>query len=204
MTAHLRPALVLLLLFTLLTGIAYPLAMTGIAQAVFPSNANGSLIEKDGKVVGSTLIGQTFTDAKYFWPRPSATSAADPNDPTKTVAAPYNAAASSGSNKGPTSKDLLDRVAEDVARLKESAGGQPIPVDAVTASGSGLDPHISPAFAELQVARVAKARGLDEAHVRAAVALHTEGRILGLLGEPTVNVLLVNLALDSLAGTVAR
>lgn len=201
MTAHLRPALVLLVLFTLLTGLAYPLAMTGIAQAVFPSQANGSLIERNGKVVGSSLIGQTFTDAKYFWPRPSATSAADPNDPTKTVSSPYNAAASSGSNKGPTSKGLLERVMGDVARLKESAGNKPIPVDSVTASGSGLDPHISPAFADLQVARVAKARGLSEAQVRAVVAQNIEGRALGLLGEPTVNVLMANLALDGLART---
>ncbi len=196
MTAHLRPALVLLVLFTLLTGLAYPLAMTGIAQAVFPSKANGNLIERNGKVIGSSLIGQNFTDAKYFWPRPSATSAADPNDPAKTVSSPYNAAASSGSNKGPTAKDLIERVGEDVAKLKDSAGGRPIPVDAVTASGSGLDPHISPAFADLQIARVARARGLSEAQVRAVVAQHTEGRALGLLGEPTVNVLLLNLALD--------
>lgn len=196
MVAHLRPAFVLFLLLSVLTGLIYPLAITGIAQAVFPANANGSLIEKGGKVVGSSLIGQNFTDAKYFWPRPSATSAADPNDPTKTVSAPYNAAASSGSNKGPTSKDLLDRVAEDVAKLKESAVGRPIPVDAVTASGSGLDPHISPEHAELQIARVAKARGLSEERVRQIVAQHTSGRVLGVLGEPTVNVLALNLALD--------
>ena len=196
MTAHLRPALVLIVLFTLVTGLVYPLAMTGIAQAVFPSSANGSLIERNGKVIGSALIGQNFTDAKYFWPRPSATSAADPNDPTKSVSSPYNAAASSGSNKGPTAKDLIQRVGEDVAKLKEIAPGRSIPVDAVTASGSGLDPHISPAYAELQVARVAKARGLGEAQVRAIVAQHTQGRVLGLLGEPAVNVLLLNLALD--------
>jgi potassium-transporting ATPase KdpC subunit len=204
MIAHLRPALVLMVLFTLLTGLIYPLAITGIAQAVFPSIANGSLIERDGKVVGSSLIGQSFTDAKYFWPRPSATSGADPNDPAKTVSSPYNAAASSGSNKGPTAKDLLERVADDVARLKETASGQPIPVDAVTASGSGLDPHISPAHAELQVVRVAKARGLSEVQVRAVVAQHTNGRVLGLIGEPTVNVLLINLALDGLARGGAR
>jgi K+-transporting ATPase ATPase C chain len=196
MTAHIRPALVLLVLFTLLTGIAYPLAITGIAQAVFPTQANGSLIERDGKIVGSSLIGQNFTDAKYFWPRPSATSAADPNDPTKTVSSPYNASASSGSNKGPTAKDLIERVSEDVARIKQADGDRPVPVDAVTASGSGLDPHISPDYAELQVARVAKARGIGEAQVRAVVLRYTEGRGLGLLGEPTVNVLLVNLALD--------
>jgi K+-transporting ATPase ATPase C chain len=197
MVAQLRPALVLFVLFSVLTGLIYPLAITGIAQAVFPSKANGSLIERDGKVIGSSLIGQSFTDAKYFWSRPSATSAADPNDPTKTVSAPYNAAASSGSNKGPTAKDLIERVAEDVAKLKESAGGKPVPADAVTASGSGLDPHISSAFAELQVARVAKARGLGEDRVRAIVARHTAGRSLGFLGETTVNVLAVNLDLDA-------
>lgn len=199
MTAHIRPAFVLLVLFTLLTGIAYPLAVTGVAQAVFPAQANGSLIERDGKVVGSSLIGQNFTDPKYFWPRPSATSATDPNDPTKTVASPYNAAASSGSNKGPTAKDLMDRVSGDVARIKQADGDRSVPVDAVTASGSGLDPHISPAYAELQVPRVARARGLGEAEVRAVVAWYTAGRTLGFLGEPTVNVLRLNLALDDLA-----
>jgi K+-transporting ATPase ATPase C chain len=199
MTAHIRPALVLFVLFTLLTGIAYPLAVTGVAQAVFSAQASGSLIERDGKVVGSSLIGQTFTDPKYFWPRPSVTSAADPNDPTKTVASPYNAAASSGSNKGPTAKDLMERVSGDVARIKQADGDRPVPVDAVTASGSGLDPHISPDYADLQVARVARARGVNEAWVRAVVARYTEGRTLGLLGEPTVNVLRLNLALDDLA-----
>jgi K+-transporting ATPase ATPase C chain len=196
MSAHLRPALVLVVLFTLLAGLVYPLAMTGIAQAVFPASANGNLIERDGKVVGSELIGQNFTDARYFWPRPSATTATDPNDPTKTVPAPYNGAASSGSNKGPTAKDLIERVAGDVAKLKETAGDRPIPVDAVTASGSGLDPHISPAYADLQVARVARARGMDEAPIRALVARNTEGRVLGLIGEPVINVLGLNLALD--------
>lgn len=198
MVAHLRPALVLLVLLATLTGLIYPLAMTGIAQALFPASANGSLVERDGKVVGSALIGQSFTDARYFWPRPSATSAADPEDPTKTVSSPYNAASSSGANKGPTSKDLIERVAEDVAKLKDTAAGRPIPVDAVTASGSGLDPHISPAYAELQVARVARARGIGEQTVRALVAQHTKGRMLGVLGEPRVNVLMLNLALDAL------
>jgi K+-transporting ATPase ATPase C chain len=197
MASQLRPALVLFVLFSILTGLIYPLAMTGIAQLIFPARANGSLIEKDGKVIGSSLIGQNFTDAKYFWPRPSATTAADPNDSTKTIPAPYNASASSGSNKGPTAKDLMERVGEDVAKLKESVGDRPIPADAVTASGSGLDPHISPEYADLQVARVAKARGLGEDQVRAIVARHTEGRTFGLLGETTVNVLAVNLALDS-------
>jgi len=197
MAAQLRPALVLFVLFSILTGLIYPLAITGIAQLVLPGKANGSLIEKDGKVVGSSLIGQNFTDAKYFWSRPSATTTADPNDSTKTIAAPYNASASSGSNKGPTAKDLMERVAEDVAKLKDTAGGKPIPVDAVTASGSGLDPHISPDYAALQVSRVAKARGLGEDQVRAIVARHIEGRTLGILGETTVNVLAVNLDLDA-------
>jgi K+-transporting ATPase ATPase C chain len=197
MVAQLRPALVLFVLFSVLTGLIYPLAITGIAQLVFPAQANGSLIEKDGQVVGSSLIGQTFTDAKYFWSRPSATTTADPADSTKTIAAPYNAGASSGSNKGPTAKDLIERVGEDVAKLKRSAGGKPIPADAVTTSGSGLDPHISPAYAELQVSRVAKARGLGEDQVRAIVARHTAGRALGFLGEATVNVLAVNLDLDA-------
>jgi K+-transporting ATPase ATPase C chain len=200
MSAHLRPALVLLVLLAVVTGLIYPLAMTGIAQVLFPATANGSLIERNGRIVGSELIGQPFADAKYFWPRPSATTAADPNDPAKTVAAPYNAAASSGSNKGPTSKDLIERVSADVAKLKDAAAGKPIPVDAVTASGSGLDPHISPAYAEFQVARVAKARGLPEQQVRELVARHTDGRILGLLGEPRVNVLRLNLALDGAGG----
>jgi K+-transporting ATPase ATPase C chain len=197
MVAQLRPALVLFLLFSVLTGLLYPLAMTGIGQLVFPANAKGSLIEKDGKVIGSSLIGQNFTDPKYFWPRPSATTTTDPNDPTKTIANPYDATSSSGSNKGPTSKDLMERVAGDVTKLRETAGDKPIPVDAATASGSGLDPHISPAYAELQVPRVAKARGLGEDQVRAVVARHTAGRILGILGEPTVNVLAINLDLDA-------
>ena len=197
MLVHLRPALVLFVLFSVLTGLVYPLAMTGIAQLVFPAQADGSLIEKDGKVIGSSLIGQNFTDTKYFWPRPSATTTTDPNDPTKSVAAPYNASSSSGSNKGPTAKDLMERVAGDVAKLKESVGDKPIPADAVTTSGSGLDPHISPAYAALQVPRVAKARGLGEDQVRAIVARHTEERTLGVLGESTVNVLAINLDLDA-------
>jgi potassium-transporting ATPase KdpC subunit len=197
MVALVRPAFVLFVLLSVLTGLVYPLAMTGIAQLVFPAQANGSLIEKDGKVVGAALIGQSFTDAKYFWPRPSATTAADPNDAAKTIAAPYNAASSSGSNKGPTAKDLMERVAEDMARLTDTASGRPIPADAVTASGSGLDPHISPAYADLQVARVAKARGLSENKLRAIVARHTQERTLGVLGERTVNVLMLNLALDA-------
>jgi K+-transporting ATPase ATPase C chain len=197
MFAHLRPALVLLLLFSALTGLVYPLAMTGVAQVAFPWLANGSLVERDGKVVGSALIGQAVSDPRYFWPRPSATTGPDPADPTKTAPTPYNAANSGGSNLGPTSKALIERVSEDVGRLKDQNGGGQIPIDAVTASGSGLDPHISPAYAELQVARVAKVRGLSERQVRDIVARHTEGRTFGLLGEPRVNVLLLNLALDS-------
>jgi potassium-transporting ATPase KdpC subunit len=204
MLSHIRPALVLLVLFSALTGLAYPLAITGIAGAVFPAQASGSLIVRDGKVIGSSLIGQNFTEAKYFHGRPSATSDTDPNDPTKTVSAPYNAAASSGSNKGPTSKDLIERVQGDIAALKDEAKGRAIPIDAVTTSASGLDPHITPAYAEFQIARVAAARKLDEAQVRALVARLTEGRDLGVLGEPRVNVLRLNLALDQLAATPVR
>jgi potassium-transporting ATPase KdpC subunit len=203
MLAHVRPALVLLVLFSALTGLVYPLAITGIAGAVFPAQANGSLIVRDGKVIGSSLIGQNFTEAKYFHGRPSATSDTDPNDPTKTVSVPYNAAASSGANKGPTSKDLIERVQGDIAALKDEAHGRPIPIDAVTTSGSGLDPHITPAYAEFQIARVAAARKLDEAQLRALVARHTEGRQLGVLGEPRVNVLQLNLALDRLTADKA-
>lgn len=204
MLGQFRPALVLLTLFTLLTGLAYPLAMTGIAQALFPAAANGSLIVREGHVVGSSLIGQSFSEARYFWPRPSATTAPDPADATKTVAAPYNAAASSGSNKGPTAADLLERIAADVARLKGTASAQAIPVDAVTASGSGLDPHISPAFARFQVARVAAARGIPEARVAELVERFTSPRTLGILGEPRVNVLELNLALDEIGSAAGR
>ena len=199
MSLHLRPALVLLLLLSILTGLVYPLVMTGIAQVAFPWTANGSLVMRDGKVVGSALIGQSFTDPRYFWPRPSATTGPDPKDPAKTVAVPYNAAASGGSNLGPTSKALVDRVAADVARLRPLAPGRPVPVDAVTASASGLDPHITPAYAALQIGRVAVARGLDERQVEDLVARHTEERSLGVLGERRINVLALNLALDSLA-----
>jgi potassium-transporting ATPase KdpC subunit len=184
---QLRPALVSLVLLTLLTGVAYPLLVTLVAQVVFPSQANGSLIEKDGKVIGSRLIGQPFDDPKYFWSRPSA-----------TVPFPYNAAASSGSNQGPTNpaftKAVQDRV--DALRAADPGNTAPVPVDLVTASASGLDPHISPAAALYQVTRVAKARNLDEAKVRQLVAQHIEGRQLGFLGEPCVNVLALNLALD--------
>ena len=203
MIAQFRPALVLLILFTALTGLAYPLAITGIAQAVFPDQAHGSLVARDGKVIGSSLIGQNFTQGKYFWPRPSATTGPDPKDPTKTVAEPYNAAASGGSNLGPTSKVLMARIAADVARLRGGAQDRAVPVDLATASASGLDPDISPAAAAFQVARVAKARNLPETDVRALVARLTEGRTLGFLGEPRVNVLRLNLTLDDLAARAA-
>lgn len=195
MLQHLRPALVLTLLFTLLTGVAYPLAITGFAAVVFPQQAQGSLVKRDGNVVGSSLVGQAFTTDRYFHPRPSATSAADPMDASKTIEAPYNAANSSGSNLGPLSQKLIDRVAGDADRLK-SAGARDAPADAVTTSASGLDPDISPAFAALQVSRVASARGLPEERVRALVEARTEQRLFGLIGEPRVNVLLLNLALD--------
>lgn len=193
MLRHFRASIVMLALMTALLGIAYPLAMVGVAGAAFPGQAGGSLIQKDGKVVGSSLIGQSFAGETYFHGRPSATTDSDPADSTKTVAAPYNAANSMGSNLGPTSKALIDRVKEDADRL-----GKGVPVDLVTTSGSGLDPHISPEAAAWQVARVAKARGLPEAEVRALVAQHTEGRMYGLLGEPRINVLQLNLALDAL------
>ncbi len=196
MLREIRPAIVLLVALTVITGLAYPLAMTGIAGVLFPRQAQGSLIEKDGKVVGSALIGQEFKDDKYFHGRPSATTAPDPNDSTKTVPAPYNAANSGGSNLGPTSKALADRLKEDVDKLKAENPGQPVPVDLVTTSGSGLDPDISPDAALFQVPRVAKARNLPEDAVKQLVASHTEGRLLGLLGEPRVNVLALNLALD--------
>ncbi|MCC8430879.1 potassium-transporting ATPase subunit KdpC [Reyranella aquatilis] len=194
MLRHFRASVVMLLLMTVLLGIAYPLAMVGVAGAAFPGQAGGSLVEKDGKVVGSTLIGQSFTGEGYFHGRPSATTDTDPADSAKTVAAPYNAANSAGSNLGPTSKALIDRVKEDADRL-----GKGVPVDLVTTSGSGLDPHVSPAAAAWQIARVARARGLREIEVQALVNQYTEGRMYGLLGEPRINVLQLNLALDGLA-----
>lgn len=197
MLHQLRPALVLLAIFASLLGLAYPYAVTGIAQALLPAQANGSLIEKDGQVIGSTLIGQNFTDAKYFWPRPSATLGPDPEDSTKSVSAPYNASASSGSNLGPTSQALADRLGEDVARFKQ--GETPVPTQLATASASGLDPHISPQAALYQLPRVAAARGLAEADLRALVASHAEERVLGLVGEPRINVLVLNLALDAMS-----
>jgi K+-transporting ATPase ATPase C chain len=204
MLSHLRPALVLLVLFSVLTGLVYPLAITGIAGVAFPAQANGSLIVRDGKIVGSSLIGQNFTGAKYFHGRPSATSDTDPNDATKTVPSPYNAAASTGANKGPTSQDLIARVQGDLDALKGEAKGRAIPIDAVTTSASGLDPHITPAYADFQVARVAAARNLREVQVRDLVSHMTEGRTFGVLGEPRVNVLRLNLALDQLAAAPLR
>jgi len=198
MLKEIRPAIVMIVLLTIVTGLVYPLAMTGIAQVLFPRQANGSLIVKDGKVLGSELIGQNFADARYFHGRPSATSDTDPNDATKTVPAPYNAANSSGSNAGPTSKALIERIQGDVEKLKAENPNAPVPVDLVTTSGSGLDPHITPAAAYFQVPRVAKARGLPEARVQELVTQNIEGRFLGVLGERRVNVLQLNMALDAL------
>src|SRR5277367_2088628 len=199
MLREIRPAIVVLLALTLITGLAYPLAMTGIAQALFPNQAQGSLIERDGAVVGSALIGQQFISDKYFHGRPSATTAPDPNDSTKTVPAPYNAANSGGSNLGPSNKALIDRVQGDIDTLKKENPSAPVPIDLVTTSASGLDPDISPDAALFQVPRVAKARNLAEDRIRQLVSDHIQGRLLGLLGEPRVNVLLLNLALDRLA-----
>ncbi len=199
MFREIRPAIVVLVALTLITGLVYPLVMTGIAEVVFPRQAQGSLIERDGHIVGSALIGQDFTGAKYFHGRPSATTAPDPKDPSKTVAAPYNAANSGGSNLGPSNKALIDRVKGDLDKLKKENPSAPVPADLVTTSGSGLDPDISPEAALFQVPRVAKARNLAEDRVRQLVGDHVEGRFLGLLGEPRVNVLQLNLALDRLS-----
>jgi K+-transporting ATPase ATPase C chain len=198
MLKEVRPAIIMVILLTLITGLVYPLAMTGIAGVIFPYQAQGSLIEKDGKVVGSALIGQIFANDKYFHGRPSATNAPDPKDPTKTVDAPYNATNSMGSNLGPTNKALIDRIKGQVEELKKENASVSVPMDMVTTSGSGLDPHISPEAAYFQVPRVAKARGLPEARVRTLVDGQIEGRTFGLLGEPRVNVLDLNLALDAL------
>src|SRR5581483_9403427 len=198
MLQQIRPALLMIVVMTVLTGLVYPLGITGLAQLLFPSQANGSLIaDKDGKVIGSALIGQSFTDAKYFHGRPSATTDTDPNDATKTVPAPYNAANSSASNLAPTSQALVDRVKDDAEKLK-AENEKPIPVDLVTTSASGLDPDITPAGAYFQVPRVAKARGIPEEKVRELVDAQIDGRTLGILGEPRVNVLRLNLALDEL------
>src|ERR1700716_155228 len=199
MLKEIRPAMVLIVALTLITGVAYPLAMTGIARVVFPTQAQGSLVERDGKVVGSELIGQEFTSEGYFHGRPSATVAPDPNDSTKTVPAPYNAANSGGSNLGPTNKALIERLQGDVDKLKDENPSAQVPIDLVTTSGGGLDPHISPAAALFQVPRVAKARNMPEDQVRQLVDEHVEGRTFGLLGEPRVNVLALNLALDRAA-----
>jgi len=197
MLMHLRPAVVLLALFIGLTGLAYPLSVTGIAQIAMPRLANGSLIEKGGTVIGSELIGQNFADAKYFHSRPSATSAADPADSTKTIDAPYNASNSSGSNLGPLSQKLVDRVKSDTEALRADGVETPFPADSVTTSASGLDPHISPDNAFRQVERVAKARGLTAEKVKNLVTTRIEGRMFGLIGEPRVNVLALNLALET-------
>lgn len=196
MLKEIRPAIVVLIALTVITGLAYPLAMTGLANVIFPVQAQGSLIEKNGQVVGSSLIGQSFTQDRYFHGRPSATTAADPNDATKTVPAPYNAANSSGSNLGPTSQALNDRVKADVEKLRAENPSMPVPADLVTTSGSGLDPDISPESALFQVPRVAKARNVPEEAVRKLVADHVQGRFADLLGEPRVNVLALNMALD--------
>jgi len=198
MVREIRPAIVVLVALTLITGLVYPLAMTGIAGVIFPKQAQGSLIERNGTVVGSSLIGQPFTSDKYFHGRPSATTAPDPHDSTKTVPAPYNAANSGGSNLGPSNKALIDRVQGDIDALKKENPNMPVPADLVTTSASGLDPHISPEAALFQVPRIAKARNLPEDRVRQLVVDKTEGRLFGLLGEPRVNVLLLNLALDEL------
>ncbi len=198
MLRELRPALVMIVALTLITGLLYPLAMTGVAGTLFPRQAAGSLVEVNGRVIGSDLIGQAFTTDRYFHGRPSATTMADPTDATKTVPAPYNAANSSGSNLGPTSAALVDRVKEDVAKLKAENPSAAVPPDLVTTSGSGLDPHISPDAALFQVPRVAKARNLPEERARQMVADHVEGRLFGIFGEPRVNVLALNAALDGL------
>jgi potassium-transporting ATPase KdpC subunit len=199
MLKEIRPAIVLVVALTIITGLIYPLVMTGVAGAIFPYQSQGSLIEQDGKVIGSALIGQEFTSDKYFHGRLSATVAPDPNDSSKTVPAPYNAANSGGSNLGPTNKALIERVQGDVDKLKQENPSAEVPIDLVTASAGGLDPHISPAAALFQVPRVAKARNMPEDRVRQLVEEHIEGRTLGLLGEPRVNVLALNLALDRAA-----
>lgn len=196
MWREIRPAIVFVVALTLITGLIYPLAMTGLAQVLFPGRANGSLILKDGKVVGSELIGQVFTGDGYFHGRPSATNTPDPKDPSKTIDAPYNAANSGGSNLGPTNKALIDRVKADVDKLKAENPTASPPIDLVTTSGGGLDPHITPEAAYFQVPRVAKARNLPEDRVHQLVDEYVEGRTLGLIGEPRVNVLALNLALD--------
>ena len=199
MLREIRPAIVVVIALTLITGVAYPFAITGIAELIFPDKAQGSLVERDGKVVGSALIGQEFKSAGYFHGRPSATTAPDPNDSTKTVPAPYNAANSGGSNLGPTNKSLIERIRSDVEKLKQENPSAEVPGDLVTTSGSGLDPDISPEAALFQVPRVAKARNLPENRVRQLVAEHMSDRLIGVFGESRVNVLELNLALDRAA-----
>ena len=199
MSQEIRPAIMLIVFLTLITGLVYPLAMTGIAGAMFPYKARGSIVEHDGKVIGSALIGQEFTSDRYFHGRPSATVAPDPADSTKTVPAPYNAANSGGSNLGPTNKTLIERVQGDVEKRRQENPALPVPIDLVTTTAGGLDPHISPAAAIFQVPRVAKARNMPEDRIRQLVEEHTEGGFLGLLGEPRVNVLALNMALDRAA-----
>ena len=199
MLKEIRPALVLAVGLAALTGLAYPLAITGIAGAIFPYQANGSLIVKDGQVIGSELIGQSFTSDRYFHGRPSATTGPDPADPTKSTGVPYNASNSMGSNLGPTNKALVERVKGDVEKLSQENPSAPVPIDLVTTTASGLDPHISPEAALFQVPRVAKARALSEQQVRELIESKVEGRLLGMLGEPRVNVLALNLALDQMA-----
>jgi potassium-transporting ATPase KdpC subunit len=199
MLREVRPALVLILALTLITGLIYPLAMTGVAGVIFPYQAQGSLVEKNGTIVGSELIGQVFADDKYFHGRPSATNTPDPNDATKNIDAPYNAANSGGSNLGPTNKALIDRVKGDVDKLKAENPSASVPIDLVTTSGSGLDPHISPEAAFFQVPRIAKARSITEDRLRQLVADHVQGRLFGLLGESRVNILKLNIALDRIA-----
>jgi K+-transporting ATPase ATPase C chain len=198
MLREIRPAIVLIVALAVITGLLYPLAITGLANVLFPEQAQGSLIKHDGRIIGSALIGQPFNEDKYFHGRPSATTAADPNDVTKTVDAPYNAANSGGSNLGPTSKILAERIKKDVDRLRAENPDAIIPADLVTSSASGLDPDISPDAAFFQIPRVAKARGLPEARLRDLVQAHIESRLFGLLGEPRVNVVKLNLALDGL------
>lgn len=198
MTKELRPALLMVVVSTIIFGLIYPLGMTAVSQLLFPWQANGSLLTRNGQVVGSALIGQNFTSPKYFHGRPSATTDTDAHG--KTISAPYNAANSTPSNLGPTSKSLLDRVKTDVKTLK-AENNAPVPVDLVTSSGSGLDPDITPAGAYFQIPRVAKARGLSESRVQTLVDQHVEGRWLGLFGEPHVNVLELNLALDDMGGS---
>jgi potassium-transporting ATPase KdpC subunit len=196
MLKEIRPAIVLVVALTMITGLAYPLAMTGIAGLIFPYQAAGSLVEKDGKVIGSALIGQQFTDDKYFHGRLSATTGPDPADPTKSVPTPYNASNSMGSNLGPTNKALVERVQADVEKLKNENSSAAVPIELVTTSGSGLDPHISPEAALFRVPRVAKARNIPEDRIRQIVNEQIEGRLFGILGEPRINVLALNLALD--------